>query len=56
MLLIIAVVVLLVLVPAVTLVSVVRRDGKGKLPPEPTSRAWTAGHLPSVPYSSIHLP
>ena len=51
MLLLVAVVVLLVLVPATVLVSLVRRDGHGTLPPEPTHRPWTAGELPSEPYS-----
>ena len=56
MLLIVVVVVLLVLVLSVVLVSVVRSDGNGKLPPEPTHRPWTAGQFPSEPYSSADLP
>lgn len=27
------------------------RDGRGRIPLEPTERPWMAGNLPSVPYS-----
>jgi hypothetical protein len=36
-------------------VVLVIRDGRGKIPLEPSDRPWTAGHLPSRPYSTIRL-
>lgn len=37
-----------------TIVLVIR-DGRGKIPLEPSDRPWTAGNLPSRPYSTIRL-
>lgn len=31
------------------------RDGRGHIPVEPSVRSWTAGNLPSRPYSTIRL-
>jgi hypothetical protein len=31
------------------------RDGHGRIPLEPTERPWTAGNLPSLPYSQVRL-
>jgi hypothetical protein len=36
-------------------VVLVIRDGRGKTPVEPSVRPWTAGNLPSRPYSTIRL-
>jgi hypothetical protein len=36
-------------------VVLVIRDGHGQIPLEPSVRPWTAGHLPSRPYSTIRL-
>jgi hypothetical protein len=52
MLLVTAVVVVLLVIATI---KAVLGDGHGKLPPEPTQRTWTAGHLPSEPYSSKRL-
>jgi hypothetical protein len=35
-----------------TIVLVIR-DGRGEIPPEPSIRPWTAGTLPSRPYSTL---
>lgn len=37
-----------------TVVAVVR-DGRGQVPTEPSQRPWTAGSLPSQPYSLIRF-
>jgi hypothetical protein len=34
-------------------VVLVIRDGRGKIPLEPSDRPWTAGTLPSRPYSTL---
>ena len=34
-------------------VVLVIRDGRGEIPPEPSIRPWTAGTLPSRPYSTL---
>lgn len=34
-------------------VVLVIRDGRGKIPLEPPVKPWTAGTLPSVPYSKL---
>ena len=31
------------------------RDGHGRIPLEPTEQPWTAGNLPSLPYSQVRL-
>jgi hypothetical protein len=33
----------------------VLREGRGHLPAEPSQRPWTAGNLPSQPYSLIRF-
>jgi len=33
----------------------VLRDGRGQVPIEPSQRPWTAGNLPSQPYSLIRF-
>ncbi len=34
-------------------VALVIRDGRGQVPLEPSVRSWTAGSLPSSPYSTL---
>ncbi|SLK07508.1 hypothetical protein [Arthrobacter sp. P2b] len=34
-------------------VALVIRDGRGQIPLEPSIRPWTAGALPSRPYSTL---
>jgi hypothetical protein len=34
-------------------VVLVVRDGRGQIPLEPSDRPWTAGNLPSRPYSTL---
>jgi hypothetical protein len=36
-------------------VRAVLRDGRGQVPIEPSQRPWTAGNLPSQPYSLIRF-
>jgi hypothetical protein len=36
-------------------VVLVIRDGRGQIPLEPPDESWTAGNLPSRPYSTIRL-
>lgn len=36
-------------------VVLVIRDGRGRIPLEPTEQRWTPGTLPSRPYSVIRL-
>ncbi|MDQ0851255.1 hypothetical protein QFZ65_003193 [Arthrobacter sp. B3I9] len=53
--------VLLIILAAVTLfgvvstVVVVIRDGRKQIPPEKSERPWTAGNLPSMPYSLLRF-
>ena len=53
--------VLLIILAAVTLfgvvstVVVVIRDGRNQLPAEKSERPWTAGNLPSMPYSLLRF-
>jgi hypothetical protein len=55
----VAVVVLLILLGLAALAAIagtfalVIRDGRGEIPPEPPAKPWTAGTLPSVPYSLL---
>ena len=55
----VAVVVLLILLGLAALaaiagtVALVIRDGRGEIPLEPPTKPWTAGTLPSVPYSLL---
>jgi len=54
-------VVLLIVLAAVSLVAIVGtvvlvvRDGRGQIPVEKSERPWTAGNLPSVPYSLVRF-
>jgi hypothetical protein len=34
-------------------VVLVIRDGRGQIPLEPSDKPWTAGNLPSRPYSTL---
>ena len=36
-------------------VVLVIRDGRGRIPLEPTEQRWTPGTLPNRPYSAIRL-
>ncbi|WP_144674160.1 hypothetical protein [Arthrobacter sp. U41] len=53
--------VLLIILAAVALYAIVgtvvlvARDGRGHLPVEKSERPWTAGNLPSLPYSLIRF-
>jgi hypothetical protein len=53
--------VLLIILAAVTLfgvvstVVVVIRDGRKQIPAEKSERPWTAGNLPSMPYSLLRF-
>ncbi|WP_461187780.1 hypothetical protein [Arthrobacter sp. Z4-13] len=38
---------------AIGTVVLVIKDGRGEIPLEPTVRPWTAGNLPSRPYSTL---
>jgi hypothetical protein len=55
----IAVVLLVLAVIAVVAIAAtvreVLREGRGHLPAEPSQRPWTAGNLPSQPYSLIRF-
>ncbi|MET3921398.1 hypothetical protein [Arthrobacter sp. UYEF20] len=51
-LIILAAVVLLAVAGTVV---VVIRDGRGQVPAEKSERPWTAGNLPSLPYSLIRF-
>ncbi|KUM37769.1 hypothetical protein [Arthrobacter sp. EPSL27] len=52
---------LLVVLAAVSLLAIVGtvvlviRDGRGHLPVEKSERPWTAGNLPSIPYSLVRF-
>lgn len=54
-------VVLLIILAAVSLFAIVGtvvlvvRDGRGQIPLEPSDRPWTAGNLPSLPYSLVRF-
>jgi flagellar basal body-associated protein FliL len=53
---IVVVLIVLAVAAAVAIVATVRvvvRDGRGHVPTEPSQRPWTAGNLPSQPYSMI---
>jgi hypothetical protein len=56
-----SIVVLLVILAAVALFAIVGtvvlvvRDGRGQLPVEKSDRPWTAGNLPSLPYSLVRF-
>lgn len=55
---IIVVLIFLAVIAAVAIVATVRavvRDGRGGVPTEPSQRPWTAGNLPSQPYSLIRF-
>jgi hypothetical protein len=39
----------------VSTVVVVIRDGRGQIPAEKSERPWTAGNLPSMPYSLLRF-
>ncbi|MFJ5957349.1 hypothetical protein ACIQC5_15500 [Paenarthrobacter sp. NPDC092416] len=41
------------LAAAIGTVALVIRDGRGEIPLEPPVRPWSAGHLPSRPYSTL---
>ena len=53
--------VLLIILAAVALFAIVGtvvlvvRDGRGLIPLEKSDRPWTAGNLPSLPYSQIRF-
>lgn len=54
-------VVLLIILAAVALYAIVGtvvlvvRDGRGHIPVEKSERPWTAGNLPSMPYSLVRF-
>jgi hypothetical protein len=56
-----SIVVLLIILAAVTVLGVVGtvvvviRDGRKQIPVEKSERPWTAGNLPSVPYSLLRF-
>lgn len=56
-----SIVVVLLFFAAVALLAIagtavlVWRDGHGKIPQEKSERPWTAGTLPSVPYSLLRF-
>ncbi len=56
-----SIVVVLLFFAAVALLAIagtavlVWRDGHGKIPHEKSERPWTAGNLPSVPYSLLRF-
>jgi hypothetical protein len=55
---IVVVLIILAVIAAVAIVAtvvVVVRDGRGHVPTEPSQRPWTAGNLPSQPYSLIRF-
>lgn len=55
---IVVVLIILAIIAAVAIIATVRavlRDGRGHVPTEPSQRPWTAGNLPSQPYSLIQL-
>ena len=55
---IVVVLVILAVISAVAVAATVRavlREGRGHVPAEPSQRPWTAGNLPSQPYSLIRF-
>lgn len=55
---IVVVLIILAVIAAVAIVATVVavvRDGRGQVPTEPSQRPWTAGSLPSQPYSMIRF-
>lgn len=55
---IVVVLVILAMIAVVAIVATVRevlREGRGHMPAEPSQRPWTAGNLPSQPYSLIRF-
>jgi hypothetical protein len=46
---------MVVLFGVVSTVVVVIRDGRGQVPAEKSERPWTAGNLPSLPYSLLRF-
>ena len=56
-----AVVILLTLLGLASMAAVIGtvvlviRDGRGEIPVEPSDESWTAGNLPSRPYTDIRL-
>ncbi|MDR7081180.1 flagellar basal body-associated protein FliL [Arthrobacter ginsengisoli] len=56
-----SVVVLLIILAAVAVIAIVGtvvlvvRDGRGHVPVEKSDRPWTAGTLPSLPYSLVRF-
>ena len=55
---IVVVLIILAVIAAVAIVATVvavLRDGRGQVPTEPSQRPWTAGSLPSQPYSLIRF-
>ena len=55
---IVVVLIILAIIAAVAVIATVRvvlRDGRGRVPIEPSQWPWTAGNLPSQPYSLIRF-
>jgi flagellar basal body-associated protein FliL len=55
---IVVVLIILAIIAAVAVIATVRavlRDGRGHVPVEPSQQPWTAGNLPSQPYSLIRF-
>jgi hypothetical protein len=55
---IVVVLIILAIIAAVAVIATVRavlRDGRGHVPIEPSQQPWTAGNLPSQPYSLIRF-
>ena len=55
---IVVVLIIIAIIAAVAIFATVRavlRDGRGHAPIEPSQRPWTAGNLPSQPYSLIRF-
>jgi hypothetical protein len=55
---IVVVLVILAVIAVVAIAATVRavlREGRGHVPAEPSQRPWTAGTLPSQPYSLIRF-
>jgi hypothetical protein len=55
---IVVVLAILAAIAVVAIIATVRavlREGRGQVPSEPSQRPWTAGSLPSQPYSLIRF-
>jgi hypothetical protein len=55
---IVVVLIILAIIAAVAVIATVRavlRDGRGQVPIESSQRPWTAGNLPSQPYSLVRF-